>query len=105
MNAGESQGPGPSRRRARRGRPDDRKPGSRSAGSPTRTRLLALRVLERVERAGAYADLLLHGMLGRSSLNAADRAFATEHGFCSGTHIVLGLGDEYFLAAEAATTC
>jgi 16S rRNA (cytosine967-C5)-methyltransferase len=40
--------------------------------------LLALRVLERVERAGAYADLSLHAALGRSGLNAPDRAFATE---------------------------
>jgi 16S rRNA (cytosine967-C5)-methyltransferase len=39
---------------------------------------LALRVLERVQRAGAYADLLLHSTLARSSLNAPDRAFATE---------------------------
>jgi 16S rRNA (cytosine967-C5)-methyltransferase len=35
-------------------------------------------VLERVQRAGAYADLLLHSTLARSSLNAPDRAFATE---------------------------
>jgi 16S rRNA (cytosine967-C5)-methyltransferase len=35
-------------------------------------------VLERVQRAGAYADLLLHAQLGRSSLPAGDRAFATE---------------------------
>jgi 16S rRNA (cytosine967-C5)-methyltransferase len=40
--------------------------------------LLALRVLERVARAGAYADLLLHTALGRSALNAPDRAFATD---------------------------
>jgi 16S rRNA (cytosine967-C5)-methyltransferase len=39
---------------------------------------LALRVLERVQRAGAYADLLLHSTLARSALNAPDRAFATE---------------------------
>jgi 16S rRNA (cytosine967-C5)-methyltransferase len=64
-------------RRARpgRGRPA-RPPASR--GEPTRARLLALRVLERVERAGAFADLLLHALLARSGLAAVDRAFATE---------------------------
>jgi 16S rRNA (cytosine967-C5)-methyltransferase len=46
--------------------------------APTRTRVLALRVLERVQRAGAYADLLLHASLARSALSAPDRAFATE---------------------------
>lgn len=35
-------------------------------------------MLERVQRAGAYADLLLNAQLGRSSLPAADRAFATD---------------------------
>ena len=50
----------------------------RRGAAPTRTRLLALRVLERVQRAGAYADLLLHANLGRSSLTAPDRAFATD---------------------------
>jgi 16S rRNA (cytosine967-C5)-methyltransferase len=53
------------------------KHGSRGP-EPTRTRLLALRVLERVQRAGAYADLLLHSTLARSGLRATDRAFATE---------------------------
>jgi 16S rRNA (cytosine967-C5)-methyltransferase len=37
-----------------------------------------LRVLERVERAGAWADVLLNAQLGRSALSAADRAFATD---------------------------
>jgi len=41
-------------------------------------RLLALRVLERVQRASAFADVLLHAHLGRSQLNAGDRAFATD---------------------------
>jgi len=50
----------------------------RNTSAPTLARLLALRVLERVERAGAYADLALHAALGRSTLNATDRAFATE---------------------------
>jgi len=35
-------------------------------------------VLERVQRAGAYADLALHAQLGRSDLPAGDRAFATD---------------------------
>jgi 16S rRNA (cytosine967-C5)-methyltransferase len=35
-------------------------------------------VLERVERAGAYADLLLRASLGRSPLTAQERAFATD---------------------------
>jgi len=51
---------------------------ARRSGAPTRTRLLALRVLERVERSGAFADLMLHAALGRSRLAAPDRAFATE---------------------------
>ncbi|HKA15096.1 MAG TPA: 16S rRNA (cytosine(967)-C(5))-methyltransferase RsmB [Myxococcota bacterium] len=48
------------------------------AHAPTRARLLALRVLERVQRAGAYADVLLHSQLARSGLGPVDRAFATE---------------------------
>lgn len=48
------------------------------AAAPTRTRILAMRVLERVQRAGAYADVLLHDTLARSDLGAPDRAFATE---------------------------
>ena len=65
--------------RPRRGRPAPReRPGEGRAAAPTRTRVLALRVLERVQRAGAYADLLLHASLARSPLSAPDRAFATE---------------------------
>ena len=57
--------------RPNRGRPRGRRAGERRRGSaPTRTRLLALRVLERVTRAGAYADLLLNTSLGRSGLNS-----------------------------------
>lgn len=36
-----------------------------------------MRVLERVQRAGAYADIALQHALGRSGLCAPDRAFAT----------------------------
>jgi 16S rRNA (cytosine967-C5)-methyltransferase len=65
--------------RPRRGRPLPRRRGSeRRSAAPTRTRLLALRVLERVQRAGAYADVLLRASLARSDLTAPDRAFATE---------------------------
>jgi 16S rRNA (cytosine967-C5)-methyltransferase len=64
------------RKRPHRGRPQ--RPGAAGRGAPTLARLLALRVLERVQRAGAYADLALHAQLGRSDLPAADRAFATD---------------------------
>ena len=63
--------------RLHRGRPAAKR-GQRSRGAPTLTRLLALRVLERVQRAGAYADVLLHFQLAHSDLTAPDRAFATE---------------------------
>ena len=63
--------------RLHRGRPALKR-GQRSRGAPTLTRLLALRVLERVQRAGAYADVLLHAQLAHSDLTAPDRAFATE---------------------------
>jgi 16S rRNA (cytosine967-C5)-methyltransferase len=67
------------RTRPKRGRPESTAAGERRrASAPTRTRLLALRVLERVQRAGAYADLALHAALGQSALNAPDRAFATD---------------------------
>lgn len=67
------------RSRPRRGRPAAReRQGEGRPPAPTRTRVLALRVLERVQRAGAYADLLLHASLARSPLSAPDRAFATE---------------------------
>ena len=64
--------------RPRRGRPAVDSEGARRRGAPTRTRLLALRVLERVQRAGSYADIALHHALGRSGLAAPDRAFAME---------------------------
>jgi len=64
------------RGRRHRGRPQ--RPGGPRRGAPTRTRLLALRVLERVQRAGAYADVMLNAHLARSALPAPDRAFATD---------------------------
>ncbi len=46
--------------------------------TPTQARIVAVRVLERVERAGAYADLALGAALNRSDLAPRDRAFVTE---------------------------
>ncbi|UCE85622.1 MAG: 16S rRNA (cytosine(967)-C(5))-methyltransferase RsmB, partial [Deltaproteobacteria bacterium] len=46
--------------------------------APTQARLLALRVLLRVERMRSYADLALHAALCSSSLGRVDRALATE---------------------------
>jgi 16S rRNA (cytosine967-C5)-methyltransferase len=51
---------------------------SRRFAAPTQARLLAARVLERVERARAYADLTLQAAFARSALGPRDRAFATE---------------------------
>ena len=65
-------GPGRSRPSARRSA------GPRRHASPTQARALALRILERVEHAGAYADLTLNAALGRSDLSPRDRAFVTE---------------------------
>ena len=62
--------------------PDRRWPGreksSRKTAGPTAPRMIAMRVVERVQRAGAYADLALHHALVQSRLPAADRALATE---------------------------
>ncbi len=52
-----------------------RPPDSRSSGS---ARALAIEVLRRVEAEDAYADLALGGALSKSSLDARDRAFATD---------------------------
>ena len=66
------------RGRPNRGRPQGRDAGGRRREAPTRARLLAVRVLERIERTRAYADLALHGALSRSDLPGPDRALATE---------------------------
>lgn len=55
-----------------------REPMPRRAGGPTAPRLVAIRVVERVQRAGAYADLALHHALVQSRMPAGDRALATE---------------------------
>ena len=68
---GEARGPRGPRGPARDG-------GARRAGGPTAPRLIAIRVIERVQRAGAYADLALHHALVQSNLPPADRALATE---------------------------
>ncbi len=67
------------RARRHRGRPKsgDRTESRRSA-EPTQARLLAARMLERIERSRAFADLALGSALARSSLCAPDRALCTE---------------------------
>ena len=54
------------------------RPAPGRGGSPTIARLVAARVLDRVESARAYADLALHGALRDERLTSRDRAFATE---------------------------
>ena len=51
---------------------------TRKTAGPTAPRMIAIRVVERVQRAGAYADLALHHALVQSRMPAADRALATE---------------------------
>lgn len=51
---------------------------ARKTAGPTAPRMIAIRVVERVQRAGAYADLALHHALVQSRIPAADRALATE---------------------------
>jgi 16S rRNA (cytosine967-C5)-methyltransferase len=73
--------PRPPRFRARRGRPagpPGLAAGGTPRGGPTRARLLALRVLERVERGAAFADLALHAGFRGGGLGARDRALATD---------------------------
>ena len=61
---------------------DKRWPGrgnsSRKTAGPTAPRMIAIRVVERVQRAGAYADLALHHALVQSRMPAADRGLAPE---------------------------
>jgi len=52
--------------------------GPRKTAGPTAPRLIAIRVVERVQRAGAYADLALHHALVQSRMPPADRGLATE---------------------------
>ena len=67
----------------KKGRPPGKRwPGrgnnARKTAGPTAPRMIAIRVVERVQRAGAYADLALHHALVQSRIPAADRALATE---------------------------
>lgn len=65
----------------RRGRPlagSTAPPAASRRERPTRARRVALRVLDRVERNGAYADLALHAALRQEDMHAGDRALATE---------------------------
>jgi 16S rRNA (cytosine967-C5)-methyltransferase len=55
-----------------------RSQGPRKTAGPTAPRLIAMRVVERVQRAGAFADLALHHALVQSHMPAADRGLATE---------------------------
>jgi 16S rRNA (cytosine967-C5)-methyltransferase len=67
------------RRRRHRGRPQPANEGAAARrASPTQARLLAVRVLDRVQRTRAWADLSLHHHLSHSGLAAADRGLATE---------------------------
>ncbi len=70
--------PGRTGARPHRGRPELRRNAPRRRGAPTLARLLALRVLLRVDRTRAYADLALHAALAQSALIGADRALVTE---------------------------
>ena len=66
--------------RKRSGQPDRRGEGSarhRRSG-PTAARLIAVRVLDRVERVRAFADLALHHTLAQTHLSSVDRGLATE---------------------------
>jgi 16S rRNA (cytosine967-C5)-methyltransferase len=67
-----TKGPGHSKRWPGRGNT------SRKTAGPTAPRMIAIRVVERVQRAGAYADIALHHALVQSRIPAADRALATE---------------------------
>ena len=58
--------------------PGREKQGPRKTAGPTAPRLIAIRVVERVQRAGAFADLALHHALVQSRMPAADRGLATE---------------------------
>jgi 16S rRNA (cytosine967-C5)-methyltransferase len=66
------------KRKAPRARPRPGRAGRRRSTGPTESRLIATRVLERVQRTQAFADLALHHALARSGLAAPERALATE---------------------------
>ncbi len=66
------------RSRLRGGTPPPARAPRRRGPAANPPRLVALRVLERVERTGSYADLALHAAFDRNGLQARERAFATE---------------------------
>lgn len=70
--------PAGGRPRLRGGTPPPARAPRRRGPAANAPRLVALRVLERVDRTGAYADLALHAAFDRNSLQSRDRAFATE---------------------------
>ncbi len=53
-------------------------PSKRAAPAGADARRLAVEALERIDRDGAYANLVLPSMLERSALESRDRAFVTE---------------------------
>jgi len=75
---GAAAGAGVRAKRRHRGRPGGSPSGANRGAQPTQARLLAVRVMDRVQRVRAYADLSLHHYLIQSALSAADRALATE---------------------------
>ena len=87
----------------RRGREDRRGEGSarnRKSG-PTAARLIAVRVLDRVERVRAFADLALQNTLAQTHLSSADRglhvSFADE---VHGDLLTLIVGDTVVVKPE-----
>ncbi len=69
--------PQDSEKRVKHPRPSVRS-GRYRDGTPTQARLVALRVLERVETTDAYADIALNYALQRNALTPVDRALTTE---------------------------
>ena len=55
-----------------------RRPGPSRAPAGTDARRVAVEALERIDRDGAYANIVLPAMLERSALESRDRAFVTE---------------------------
>ena len=87
-SGGSDDGPGGGDRKPRGGKkrgggggqrwPGRGQQGPRKTAGPTAPRMIAMRVVERVQRAGAYADLALHHALVQSRMPPADRGLATE---------------------------
>ncbi len=69
---------GPTPEGRRRPSPRSKRTGSGSGVPGVASRELAIDAMIRIEKSGAYANLVLPDMLDRSSLSAADRRFVTE---------------------------